>query len=189
MRRVDFFNLACHMQTSNTNELELTSLNLAVASQKEIVNKLIWKMECRPFQAVVSRHLAHPVQKHQSHLRSQLWLQLEQGLVVGRLIELGFSLHVSHFFLNHSLEVLNAYRSGWVIGFLDVGVDFLREIYTLDVIIYHLLILVGVIIIISVEINFLLLNMKTIIFLIVRIIEFNISLYFKWLFLILRWLH
>jgi len=110
-------------------------------------------------------------------------------LVVNCLIELGLSLHISHFFLNHSLEVLNVDLVRRIVLLLDIVVNFFWQIYLLGEILLHLLILIRTIIINPVNINFRLLYLEILIFINVRIIEVNVSFNFKWFLFVLRWFH
>lgn len=62
MRWINLFVLGSHVETGDANELEVLGLDVLLASLKVSIDVLQAEMEGLPFQAVVGRDLANPVE-------------------------------------------------------------------------------------------------------------------------------
>lgn len=81
MRWIYLLALGCHVKASDANQLKVLRLYMLVASLKISIDVLQSQMKGLPFQTVICGDLANPVEKHATHLRSELPLFLEDGFL------------------------------------------------------------------------------------------------------------
>jgi len=117
MRRVNLFKLCSNMQACYSQQLKLMSLYNLIAMDNKVVKNLHWNMKCLPFETVIRRNLAHPVNKSYSHVLTYFFLIVTQSLFNFN------SLLYFLLFLKHILKYIKLLLKFWEIIFFDLIIN------------------------------------------------------------------